>query len=282
MPPSSVRVDIGDVALHVHEFGEGPPIVLTPPGPGLDGSVFFPWFERLEGHRLLAVDPTGHGQSDRGDPDRWTVSDWASDVVRLAEALELQDYTLLGHSFGARVALQHAVDHPGHAARIISSGGVAHAEALAHMDETFEAWGTPEQRRSVEAAFEAEETVETPADCHAAWMGMMPFFLAEPDGPALADIDRNWSGVRYSPEIHRHGSFGDYDVRPSLPGVTVPVLVITGKEDRITRPAESEEIAGLLPNATLEILEGAGHFPFAERPAEYLGAVGAWLDRVSR
>src|SRR5205823_5620210 len=158
----------------------------------------------------------------------------------------------------------------------ICSGGVAHRDALAHMEETFAAWGTPELRATVEAAFEAEESVRTPADCHAAWMGQMPFFLAEPDGPALADIDRHWRGVRYSPEIHRHGEFGHYDVRPSLPGVTVPVLVITGKQDRITRPAESAEIAALLPNATLEILEGAGHFPFAERPAEYLGAIGAW------
>ena len=74
----------------------------------------------------------------------------------------------------------------------------------------------------------------------------MPFFLSDPEGPALEDIDRHWRAVRYSPEIHRHGEFGDYDVRASLPGVTVPVLVITGRDDRITRPQESEEIAALL------------------------------------
>jgi len=50
-------------------------MILLPPGPGLDGSAFFPWFERPKGHRLLAVDLTGHGRSDHGDPDRWTVVD---------------------------------------------------------------------------------------------------------------------------------------------------------------------------------------------------------------
>jgi proline iminopeptidase len=275
-----VRVDVDGTAMFIHEHGEGEPILLLPPGPGLDGSVFFPWFERLEGYRLLGIDLPGHGGSDRGDPARWTVADWASDVTRLADTLKLTRYTLLGHSFGARIALQHAVDHPGHAARIVCSGGIAYADALAHVDETFEAFGTPELRASVEAAFEAEEKVETPADCHGAWMGMMPFFLSDPGGPALEDIDRHWNDVGYSPEIHRHGSFGDYDVRASLSGVTVPVLVITGRDDRITRPEESEEIAALLPHATLRIVDGTGHFPFAERPDAYLGAIREWLATV--
>jgi proline iminopeptidase len=272
-----MHVDVDGTGMNVHEHGEGEPILMLPPGPGLDGSVFFPWFERLEGYRLLGVDLPGHGRSDRGDPERWTVADWAADVARLAEAMGLAGYTLLGHSFGARIALQHAVDHPGRAARVVCSGGIAHADALAHVDETFESFGTPELRASVEAAFEAEARVETPEDCHAVWMGEMPFFLSDPEGPALADIDRYWGDVRYSPEIHRHGAFGDYDVRASLPGVTVPVLVITGRDDRITRPEESEEIAALLPYATLRVVDGAGHFPFAEQPDAYLGAIGDWL-----
>jgi pimeloyl-ACP methyl ester carboxylesterase len=60
--------------------------------------------------------------------------------------------------------------------------------------------------------------------------------------------------------------------------VTVPVLVITGRDDRITRPQESEEIAALLPHATLRIVEGAGHFPFVEQPDAYLGAIREWLE----
>jgi len=60
---------------------------------------------------------------------------------------------------------------------------------------------------------------------------------------------------------------------------TLPMLVITGREDRVTRSAESEEIAGLVPGATLTIVEGAGHFPFAERPSAYFRALGEWLHR---
>lgn len=275
-----MHVDIGDARLFVHEHGAGEPIVMVPPGPGLDGSVFFPWFHRLKGYRLLGVDLPGHGRSDRGVPERWTVSDWASDLTRLADALALEGFTLLGHSFGARVALQHAVDFPGRATRVICSGGIAHRGALAHMEDTFESWGTPELRARVDAAFEAEDVVETPADCHAAWMGQMPFLLAEAGGPAAVAIDQGWRSARYSPEIHRHGSFGDFDVRLSLPEVAVPALVVTGRDDRITRPQESEEIAGLLPQSTLAIIEGAGHFPFVERPNDYFTVLEQWLART--
>lgn len=270
------------VTLNVHERGEGPPIILVHPGPGLDGSVFFPWFERLEpNYRLLAVDLPGNGRSDRKEPGDWTVQSWARDVKGLAESLGFQSYTLLGHSFGARVALQHAVDFPGHAARIVISGGIAHSGAFEHLDATFESFGTPELRTRVEHGFELEETVQTPAECHAAWADQMPFFMAQPDGPTQVELEKLWRSVAYSPEIHRHGSFGDFDVRPHLQDIHVPALVITGAVDRITRPEESRAIAGPMPNAHLEIVEGAGHFPFAEQPDAYFGALRAWLNPSS-
>jgi pimeloyl-ACP methyl ester carboxylesterase len=70
---------------------------------------------------------------------------------------------------------------------------------------------------------------------------------------------------------------GVFDVRDRLADVNVPVLVITGADDRIIRPQESEEIAAALPDASLSIVEGAGHFPFIETPERYLGLIGSWL-----
>ena len=92
------------------------------PGPGLDGTVFLPGVERLaETHRVLLADLPGNGHSPEGDRNEWTLAGFARAVERLAQQLELRDWTLLGHSFGGFVALQHLVDFPGSAARIVAS-----------------------------------------------------------------------------------------------------------------------------------------------------------------
>lgn len=233
-----MRAEFDGIGLHVHERGQGPPIILLHAGPGLDGSIFFPWFEQLEGYRLLAPDLLGHGLSDAGDPSNWTWSGWADGVARLAETLELQDYTLLGHSFGARIALQHAVDHPGHAARIICSGGVSHRGAMEHLETTFESFGTPELRAKVEAAFEAEEHVETVEGFHQIWCDQMPFFLADPERPALGEGQERWQAVRYRPQMQlskapyprMHGDL------PKVPSGTGPVPLVDSRSPTVPYP----------------------------------------------
>ena len=71
-----MRVDVGDIELHVHEKGAGRPFLAVHGGPGVDGSVWFPALDPLadEGWRVLAVDQRANGLSDSGDPARWTVA----------------------------------------------------------------------------------------------------------------------------------------------------------------------------------------------------------------
>src|SRR4051795_8945197 len=108
--------------LHVRDLGSGSPVVLLHPGPGLDGSVFLPGAERLAArHRVLLVDLPGNGRSPDGDRAEWTLAGFARAVERLAAELALEDWTLLGHSFGGFVAMQHLVDFPGSAARLVAS-----------------------------------------------------------------------------------------------------------------------------------------------------------------
>ena len=84
--------------MHVRELGEGPAVLMLHPGPGLDGTVFLPGVERLaETHRVLLADLPGNGHSPDGDRNEWTLAGFARAVERLAQQLELRDWTLLGH-----------------------------------------------------------------------------------------------------------------------------------------------------------------------------------------
>src|SRR4051794_37602836 len=120
-------VDVGDTRLFVDERGDpdGLPLLVLHGGPGLDHTMFGDRLDPLgDIARLLLVDERAQGRSDRdAPPHTWTLPRYAADVGALARTLGLERYAVLGHSFGAFIALQHAVDEPaGPVATIVSSG----------------------------------------------------------------------------------------------------------------------------------------------------------------
>ena len=267
----------GDVELHWREWGAGPAIVALHPGPGADGMMFGDWLAPLgDAHRVIALDLPDHGRSAAAAPGERSLAGYARAVCAFADALELAPYTLLGHSFGSFVALTCAVVRPGHAARVVASCGAASEAVFDGFEARLEAFGRPD----VIAAFEAEEEARTEDDLRAAWRGQMPFFCADPDGPACAALRAQLDAVRFRVDVALdEDAFEGYDVRDALARVDVPVLAIAGAEDHAIPPQAAAEIASLAPRGELATIAGAGHFPYAERPDEYVAAVRAFAGR---
>jgi pimeloyl-[acyl-carrier protein] methyl ester esterase len=71
----------------------------------------------------------------------------------------------------------------------------------------------------------------------------------------------------------------DADLRPELPRIDLPALVIAGQHDRLTPPAAGREIAKALPSARFRLIERCGHAPFLSHPAEVLAEVREFLSR---
>jgi pimeloyl-ACP methyl ester carboxylesterase len=70
------------------------------------------------------------------------------------------------------------------------------------------------------------------------------------------------------------------DCTTVLPHIHAPVLVLAGAADPTVPPAQAHWIAQHLPQATLALVEGAGHALFAERPEEYRRVIIDWLERT--
>jgi pimeloyl-ACP methyl ester carboxylesterase len=263
--------------IHHRETGEGEPIVLLHPGPGLDGSVFFPWFERLAGrYRVIAPDLPGNGRSPAPTRGAATLSDLAAAVEELAAALDLASYTLLGHSFGGFVALTHAVERPERVGRLVASCTAASWSVFDGMEDRLAAYDDAD----VLAAFEAEEQVTSPEELRDVWLGQMPFFLAAPEGPARAPIDAAWRDVAYRLDLNDEDP-GEFDLLGRLAGMDMPVLAIAGAQDRATPPQASEAIAAAAPRGEYRLIADAGHFPYAEQPDAYFAVLEDWLSRTA-
>jgi pimeloyl-ACP methyl ester carboxylesterase len=257
------------MALHVRDLGHGPPVVLLHPGPGLDGSVFLPGASALAdaGFRALLVDLPGSGRSPAAD---WTLAGQAEAVEDFAVELGLEDWTLLGHSYGGYVAMQHVVDY-GTASRYVASCTDAEEEPPPGVSD--DRWDDvpPE----VAAAFEREASVTTPEECREVWRDQLAWFAADPD-KAEPMLDR----VVFQPEAHREHDMGELHALDALAGLDAPVLAIAGADDPAQPPAMAERIARAAPRGELLVIEGAGHFPFAETPDRYWSALIDWLRRA--
>jgi proline iminopeptidase len=250
--------------------------VLLHAGAGLDGSIFLPGAEALAAtHRLLLVDLPGNGQSP--DPTEWTFAAFARAVEELVRERGFEDWTLLGHSFGGFVAMQHLIDFPGSAARLIASCTDADEEPAPGAGDPEDAYKNlpPE----VEAAFEREGSVTTDEEARQVWLDQLPFFAPTPEG--VEAVGAAFADVVFRHEGLRDRDWGDLHALTALATSEIPVLAVAGEHDRGTPVAAARRIAATAPRGELLVIEGAGHFPFAEAPEAYWGGVGAWLERTA-
>lgn len=263
---------------------DGFPLLVLHGGPGLDHTIFGTWLDPLaDTFRLVLVDAREQGRSDRGtDPATWTLSQHASDVSALAAALGYEEYAVLGHSYGAFIALQHAADAPGAAAATIVSSGVPSMAYLDEVDKGLAVFEPEELREQVAASWAREATVQTEDEARQLVLDQLPWHFADPRDPRIAEI--NLADMVFSTAVLRAASLEggglDIDVEERLPHVTQPVLVLTGRQDRTCVPAASERIAELVPGADLHVFEGSGHLAFIEEPEAYVSVVRAFLTRA--
>jgi proline iminopeptidase len=274
-----MKVQLADgVSLFVEELGDGFPLIVLHGGPGFDHSMFRPWLDPLaDEFRLLYVDERGQGRSDRVDPATLTLEVFAHDVDLLAQALALDGYALLGHSFGAIITTAHAIELGTATAYVISGGGDSSTGLEEDVAASLEAMG--ESREAIAESWELEKTVASDEEMLALWRAQMPMHFAGEPPAAFGD------STVFSPEVLRHFAnvgYGDFDFVPYLHHVRRPTLVIVGEHDQVTTPRAARVLHQGIADSELEIVAGVGHMSYVEAPAPYLDAVRAFLRSVTR
>src|SRR5919204_5807636 len=205
-------VDVGDTRLHVTERGSGAlALFVLHGGPGLDHTMFGSYLDALgDLCRLLLVDERSTGRSEPSAPESWTLERHAADVEALAAAFELERYAVLGHSFGAFIALQHAVDFPGRPAGTIVSSGIPDARYLEQVQHELDTFEPIELREQVKASWAREAEARTQEDMAAIMVDQTPFHFADPRDPRIGELLAAMGEARYGPDVLRAAANGDY------------------------------------------------------------------------
>lgn len=275
------RIVINDNTLAVELLGpEDAPVIITHHGaPGL-GSRAEPRasFGRLaDEYRVVVFDARGSGQS--GGAGEFSHEQWAADIDALREWVGAEKIAIAGGSYGGFMAMEYAIRYPERVAAMVlrdTAADNSHAE-LARENALASDRVTVDMDKFDRID---EGRVRDNDDLRECWREILPLYDFEYDPAA---VDAKVAATPYRYEAHNYAfsrNLPGWDIKPELPGISVPTLVTVGRADWITPVSCSETIAELIPAAQLVIFEESGHSPQIEEAEKWTGIVREFLHEV--
>ena len=254
-----------------------PPLLCVNGGLLFDHTLLWPALAPLAATRQLVLyDQRGRGRSQAPPGARAArIEHDAGDVGALREALGIARWDVLGHSWGGGVALLGVARDPAGTGALVTVDAVGptsswmhalHGDALARLDAAQQAALAPYPPEAL--------TVDDPAVHGGYARAIYPAWFASAELAALFAPPRTASrtGAAVLARLRRDG----YDWSAALADLSTPTLVIHGEEDLLpVRVAHA--LAGVLRDARVATVPGAGHMPFWEAPHAFFPLVEQFL-----
>ena len=279
-------------SLFYRDVGQGWPTMVLHGGPDFDHRYLLPELDRLSDLlRLIYYDQRGRGRSEPdATPDAVTISSEIEDLEGLRAHFGLETVALLGHSWGALLALEYAIRHPEHLSHLVlmNPAPVTHDDLMRfRQDRQRRAAGDLNKMKAIAATarYQAGE-IEAEAEYYRAHYRTA---VRRPE-----DVDRivgrlrqaaTPTGIRKARAIEdrlykQTWSSTQYDLLPKIARLDVPTLVLHGESDFVPMVCP-EHIARAIPGARLVVLGECGHFAYLERPDEVHVAVAEFFGRAT-
>lgn len=274
-----------EVELYVEDVGpvDAPPIVVLHGGPGGSDYVLREGLEEeLGDFRVIYFDQRGGGRSPalEAQPRLFTVDALVEDLEALREHLEIEQWGLLAHGFGAIPALEYARRL---APNVLSLGLIAPWVSFPAL-----------AKRLFRASLALRDLPAAPAPEDPMLALSEAFRLLEPK--AIFDalmfpsehgrMEYEWlsegAGILGNDapgQMFVYNGLWELDYAPHLLELRVQPVVMVGSLDGTSYPEQAETVADL-SGGSLEVIEGAGHYPWIDQPAALAQALQRFLEQL--
>ncbi|MGZ6035644.1 MAG: alpha/beta fold hydrolase [Myxococcaceae bacterium] len=288
-----MRIPAERTSLYAREVGRGRPLVVLHGGPDFDHRYLLPEMDRLsDAFRLIYYDQRGRGDSAKQvQPDDVTLLSDVEDLERVRQFFHLESMVLLGHSWGAVLALEYALRHPERVSHLIlMNPAPASATDLAEFRRVYaKKLGADLDRQRAIQASTAYQQGDPEAVTERYRLHFRHAVNRAEDYERLmarmraAFIHQGREGILEARAVedrlmrdtwHSEG----YDLLPRLRTLKIPTLVIAGDHDFFP-PDVPGHAAGAIPDARLVTLRGCGHFAYLECPGKVRKALQDFLPR---
>ena len=282
-PPIGLFLEVDGLAVHYLEKGEGPPVVfLHGNGAMMEDFVLSGLMDRLaENHRVIVIDRPGYGYTERPRNRVWTAAAQARLLRRVVRRLGVQNPIVIGHSWGAVVAMAWALDYERELAGIVLMSGYYYPTARRDvpffapvgfpiLGDTMRYTISPPLARLIapkiiEASFAPRPVPRRFATGFPLGLSLRPWQLRASGEESAFMIP--WAAAH----------------RSRYRDLRLPVTIVTGDSDRIVTAArQSMRLHGDIPHSELRVLPGLGHMIHYFAQDEIVDSVAALIERAGR
>lgn len=284
--PEEGLKEINGTRLYYQTIGAGKPIIFLHGGPGGSHRYFLPHVQPLAGeYQLLLYDQRGSGLSDgRLDLKAISIDQFVEDLEALRVAFGLEKVSLLGHSWGAVIALFYAFKYQAHLDKLILVDPRPVSNTfLIEQGTTLRERGkrlSPQQQQALATVCQRPNgklTADERAEClqiDATLRFYDPAKARTMDTTTDENTAKNASTIQslITASFDRRQA----DIDAGLRSVRVPTLILHGDFDPIPLGA-CEYIQQRIAGSRLTVVKQSGHFPFVEQPDAFRDAVRAFM-----
>jgi pimeloyl-ACP methyl ester carboxylesterase len=283
--PTGVELDVAVAGLPTN-----PPIILLHGFPESHRTWRHQIADLAEDHFVLAPDQRGFARSSKPEGvANYTPDKPVADMIALADRFDLKRFTLVGHDWGGAIAWMAALNHPDRVARLIIINA---PHPFIFQKSMFDDMAQREASQYIRAFRNTDlekhiDSIGLSAFFDGSFMrhtdfekvkDEKPIYLEQWGQPGAMTAMLNW----YRASTLLVPAMDETPERPAFldgpfPPLKVPTLVIWGLGDKALLPVQLEGLEALVPDLTLEKLEGVGHFAPWEAPEKITGAMREWL-----
>ena len=249
-----------------HVVGSGPRHVLLTHGWFGSAKGWGPFVDYLdtEGFTWVFTDVRGFGDR-RGEPGDQSLTETARDMLAVADEVGAQTFSLVGHSMGGAAVQQVLALAPDRVEALVGISPVSSVPTPFDDDGRALFWGAAESRDNR--------------------FGIIDFTTGNRNSPIFVNRVVDWSLEHSDVDAFARvlDAWAGADFADAVRGSEVPVLVAPGEHDPALGPATVEQTwLPLFPNARLEVISNAGHYPMFEAPVNLATVVNAFLLQSTR
>jgi len=270
-------------------LSEPTPLVVVHGGPGFSHDYVLSIAEVAKtGRPVVHYDQLGSGRSTHlreNGAGFWTVQLFLDELDNLLSRLGIiDDYHLLGQSWGAMLCAEHAIRQPKGLRCLVLSNALASVDILMSEANRLRSQ-LPIDVQQALARHEADDTTDDP-EYVAATQVFYDRHLCRviPNPP---EVLKSWEFLADDPTVYRTmfgpneffctGTLRSWSVVDRVKDILSPTLLITGAYDEATL-ATAQPFADGIPDIRWEVFKNSSHMPFVEEPKEYLSLVNHFLS----